>query len=173
VPITPDDKDWTWVLDRPCEQCGFDSGDYSREDVATQIRAGAREWRTQLDRDGVNVRPREDRWSVVEYGCHVRDVFRIFDERVALMQTHENPTFANWDQDETAVNDHSERQDPAVVGPELVAAAEVLAQRLDSMTPDEWPRRGLRSNGSAFTIETISIYMLHDSIHHLWDATGA
>ena len=24
-PIVPDTKDWTWVLDRPCEECGFDA----------------------------------------------------------------------------------------------------------------------------------------------------
>ena len=23
--ITPDDKDWTWVLERPCPECGFDT----------------------------------------------------------------------------------------------------------------------------------------------------
>ncbi len=171
MPITPDDKDWTWVLDRPCEQCGFDSGDYSKEDVGAQVRAGAHEWRSQLERDDVNIRPRDDKWSVLEYGCHVRDVFRVFDERVSLMQTRDNPTFANWDQDETAINGRYDLQDPAVVGPELVAAADVLAARLDSLTPQEWPRRGVRSNGSVFTIETISIYMLHDTIHHLSDVS--
>ena len=24
TPITPDTKDWTWVLERPCPECGFD-----------------------------------------------------------------------------------------------------------------------------------------------------
>src|SRR4051794_791858 len=23
-PVEPDTKDWTWVLDRPCPECGFD-----------------------------------------------------------------------------------------------------------------------------------------------------
>ena len=26
VPIVPDGKDWTWVLERPCPECGFDAG---------------------------------------------------------------------------------------------------------------------------------------------------
>ena len=25
MPIVPDDKDWTWVLERPCPECGFDA----------------------------------------------------------------------------------------------------------------------------------------------------
>ena len=23
--ITPDTKDWTWVLERPCPECGFEA----------------------------------------------------------------------------------------------------------------------------------------------------
>ncbi|WP_458689292.1 hypothetical protein [Nocardia tengchongensis] len=25
MPIVPDAKDWTWVLERTCAECGFDS----------------------------------------------------------------------------------------------------------------------------------------------------
>ena len=38
-----------------------------------------------------------------EYGCHVRDTCRIFRERLDLMLTQDDPVFANWDQDVTAV----------------------------------------------------------------------
>jgi uncharacterized damage-inducible protein DinB len=172
MPITPDTKDWTWVLDRPCEECGFDSGDYSREDVSSNIRANVVEWRNQLNRDDVKVRPRETQWSVLEYACHVRDVYRIFCERITLMRDEDNPTFTNWDQDQTAIDDNYGAQDPAVVSTELSVSAETLAQLLDALQDDEWARRGTRSNGSEFTIESISIYMMHDSLHHLWDVTS-
>jgi hypothetical protein len=169
--ITPDIKDWTWVLERPCDECGFDSGDYSREDIAGVIRTSATEWTGQLKRGDVKVRPNPEKWSVLEYGCHVRDVYRIFDERLRLMLTQDNPVFANWDQDETAVNDRYDLQDPAIVSPELVSSADAIAQRIDAIADDEWARRGTRSNGSEFTVESLSIYMLHDSQHHLWDVT--
>jgi hypothetical protein len=171
VAIPPDTKDWTWVLERPCDECGFDSGDYSREDIGSVIRANASEWTGQLQRDDVNVRPTPDKWSVLEYGCHVRDVYRIFDERLSLMLTKDNPVFANWDQDETAVKDRYDQQDPAQVDPELVSAADVIANRIDGVADDQWARRGTRSNGSEFSVESLSIYMLHDSQHHLWDVT--
>jgi uncharacterized damage-inducible protein DinB len=170
--ITPDNKDWTWVLDRPCDECGFDSGDYSREDVSSNIRASLVEWHNQLTRDDVKVRPNATQWSVLEYTCHVRDVYRIFCERITLMRHGDNPTFANWDQDQTAIDDNYASQDPAVVASELSIAAETLAQLLDAVQHNEWARRGTRSNGSQFTIESISIYMMHDSIHHLWDVTS-
>jgi uncharacterized damage-inducible protein DinB len=170
--ITPDTKDWTWVLDRPCAECGFDSGDYSREDVSSNIRANLAEWQHQLKRDDVKIRPSATQWSVLEYGCHVRDVYRVFLERITLMRTEDDPRFANWDQDQTAIDDDYAAQDPAEVAAELCVAAETLAQLLDAVQGEEWARRGTRSNGSQFTIESISIYMLHDSLHHLWDVTS-
>jgi uncharacterized damage-inducible protein DinB len=170
--ITPDTKDWTWVLDRPCDECGFDSGDYSREDASSNIRANLIEWRHQLNRDDVKVRPSATRWSVLEYGCHVRDVYRVFRERITLMRAEDDPKFANWDQDQTAIDDDYAAQEPVAVADELSVAAETLAQLLDAVRDDEWARRGTRSNGSQFTIESISIYMMHDSIHHLWDVTS-
>jgi uncharacterized damage-inducible protein DinB len=159
-------------LDRPCSECGFDSGDYSREDVSSNIRANVIEWHNLLHRDDVRGRPRATQWSVLEYACHVRDVYRIFSDRITLMRDEDNPLFANWDQDQTAIDDDYAAQDPVAVATELSVAAETLAHLLDAVQDDDWARPGTRSNGSQFTIESISIYMLHDSIHHLWDVTS-
>ena len=32
--IQPDDKDWTWVLDRRCPECGLDVSDYAISHLA-------------------------------------------------------------------------------------------------------------------------------------------
>src|ERR1019366_7009458 len=53
----------------------------------------------------------------------------------------------------------------------LLVAAEEMAAQLNSVTDDQWARPGTRSNGSQFSIETLGLYELHDSIHHLWDVT--
>ena len=124
-----------------------------------------------LQRNDVAGRPRSDKWSGLEYACHVRDVLRVFDGRLLLMLTEQGPLFENWDQDETALADRYDLQDPAVVAAELVAAADVLADRYESVTESQWTRPGTRSNGSQFTVETLAIYGLHDPIHHLWDVT--
>lgn len=173
MPITPDTKDWTWVLDRPCDECGFNSAEYSRDQIGAVIRANAQEWLVQLTRDDVKVRPRDDSWSVLEYACHARDVYRIFLERVRLMLEEDDPVFANWDQNETAVAQRYDLQDPNVVGPEITVAAAILSGRFDVIEEDQWSRTGTRSNGSQFSVETLGIYMLHDSIHHLWDVSAS
>jgi hypothetical protein len=99
----------------------------------------------------------------------VRDVFRLFDKRLVMMLTLDTPTFANWDQDKTAVDDRYDLQDPVVVRREIVFAGDQVADRFDSVADAEWGRKGLRSDGATFTIDTFGRYLLHDPIHHLWD----
>lgn len=167
--IEPDTKDWTWVLSRACPECGFDPSTVHHTDVADQIRDDAADWVHRLATSGVRERPRPGVWSTLEYGCHVRDVHRIFNHRILLMLNENEPQFPNWDQDATAVADDYAAQDPAVVATELFDAANVVAGTYANVPADAWTRRGLRSNGSEFTIETISIYHLHDVVHHAHD----
>ena len=51
----------------------------------------------------------------------------------------------------------------------LVANGEVLADAYAAVTDDQWSRRGLRSDGSSFTVESLGRYMVHDPLHHVWD----
>jgi hypothetical protein len=170
-PIEPDTKDWTWVLDRPCPECGFDPAAVHHTEVADRIRGDAAEWVPRLHHPGVTVRHRPSVWSTLEYGCHIRDVHRIFNDRVRLMLTEDEPQFPNWDQDETARADDYASQEPARVATELFDAAGIVADTYANVPADAWTRRGLRSNGSEFTIATISIYHLHDVVHHANDVS--
>ncbi|HKV17866.1 MAG TPA: DinB family protein [Mycobacterium sp.] len=167
--IEPDTKDWTWVISRRCPECGFDGSAVSHLDVAGRIRADADEWPRRLASSDTTARPQPSVWSALEYGCHIRDVHRIFDERVRLMLTEDNPRFPNWDQDATAVEDDYGSQDPVVVTSELVDAAQTVAATYEAIPPDAWSRRGSRSNGSEFTIASIAVYHLHDIVHHAHD----
>lgn len=165
----PDEKDWTWVLERPCPGCGFDASSVPRGEIGARLLESASSYTTALARPGSTVRPQPQVWSVLEYCCHVRDVHRIFARRVRLMLEETDPHFPNWDQDATALEERYHAQDPAVVGPELVSAAAEVAKVYDAVR--DWSRRGYRSNGSVFTIESIGRYHLHDVVHHLWDIT--
>jgi hypothetical protein len=169
MPIEPDLKDWTWVLERPCAECGFVGSAVDHDALGAMIRENALVWTEVLGRPDVARRRRDDRWSDLEYACHVRDVLRIYDVRLALMRAEDDPLFANWDQDASAVEEDYAGQDPAVVATELVMAANRLADAFESVTPGEWPRPGRRSDGVAFTIDTFGRYFIHDPIHHLWD----
>lgn len=173
--IVPDDKDWTWVLERPCPECGFDAAAVEAPAVAAALRANVSEWLIRLDRpaDELRRRPRPERWSTLEYAAHVRDVFRRYDERLALMRQTDDPLFSNWDQDATAVEQRYNEQDPTVVAADLAESGERLAAAFELVDGDAWERPGRRSDGASFTIDTFSRYLLHDPVHHLWDVDTA
>jgi len=170
--IEPDDKDWTWVLKQACPDCGFDAGTVAGPQVAARLRANAARWPAVFARADVRVRPEPRVWSPLEYGCHVRDVCRVFESRVNLMRSEVDPAFENWDQDATAIADAYGAQDPAVVSGEFSAAAESAAAAFDRVGEGDWQRTGRRSNGSVFSIETLGQYFLHDLTHHLHDVRG-
>lgn len=168
--IEPDTKDWTWVLERPCPQCGFDAAVHAPERIAQQHRTDLPRWRSVLERADVRDRQDETTWSALEYAAHVRDVYALFTERTKLMLAQDDPLFENWDQDRTALEKNYPAEDPATVSRELAAAGEAYVALLDSVM--DWERVGLRSNGSLFTIGTLTQYGLHDVVHHLHDVRG-
>ncbi|MCW2521829.1 MAG: methyltransferase type 12 [Frankiales bacterium] len=157
------------MLERPCPECGFDAAKLSGREVPAIVRDAVVAWAGVLARPDAAVRPEPLLWSALEYGCHTRDVFSIFGARTRLILEQDEPTFANWDQDETALTERYWEQQPSVVAGELAAAGEQIAVQFENVEPDQWHRVGLRSNGSVFTIDTLGRYFAHDVVHHLWD----
>ena len=169
TPIAPDDKDWTWVLERPCPECGVDASAWEVPDLPRLVHDSALAFGEALRSPDVAVRPRPDVWSVLEYACHVRDVHRTMAGRLSLLLAEDDPVFENWDQDATAVAQRYGEQDPTVVDVELVEAAGHVAGLYAGVTPEQYERPGRRSNGSVFTVRTLGRYHLHDVLHHLHD----
>lgn len=160
------------MLQRPCPECGLAASGIEIDQLGPLIRRAVPRWEAALARPGAAVRPRPDRWSVSEYGAHVRDVFRIFGQRLALMLRESDPAFANWDQDATALEDGYASQDPVVISAELAVAARALADAFDAVRADQHGRTGRRSNGSTFTVLTLGQYFWHDVAHHLHDVAA-
>lgn len=172
---TPDTKDWTWTLERPCPECGFDASKVDPTDVAAAMRANAAAFRSALKRgDIVSERPpvppgADPKWSALEYSAHVRDVYALAAERITRMIKKKNPTFADWDQNSAAIEGKYASADPDKVAYDLAINAGKAADLLDKVRGDDWDRTGSRSDGASFTIGRFAVYILHDVSHHLWD----
>ena len=167
--IVADDKDWPWTLERACPDCGFDAEAVGKADIAGLVTAYTAPWSEVLARPDVATRPDPTTWSPLEYACHVRDVCDLFAARVQLMLDEDGARFPNWDQDVTAVESRYAEQSPSVVADEIPVAADRLSDAYAGLSGSEWERRGLRSNGSEFTVLSLGRYVLHDLAHHLWD----
>ena len=160
------------MLRRPCPECGLDTSSFPRAEIPALLVANAAAWQAPLAAPDAARRPRPGKWSALEYGCHVRDVLRLYDYRLTLMLTEDDPLYPNWDQDDTAVADRYDTQYPATVGAELAGAAGQVASRFSAVAGEQWDRPGRRSDGASFTVETFGRYFVHDPVHHLYDVTG-
>lgn len=167
-----DTKDWTWVLERPCPECGLESFTVDGAQIPDLLADVARRWTEVLTRPDVGVRPGPEVWSPLEYACHVRDVCTVMAERARLILREDTPTFPNWDQDAAAEANRYGEQDPVDVARELAGAADGAAGVFGAVTGSDWDRSGLRSNGSSFTVRTLGQYFVHDVVHHLHDVDG-
>jgi hypothetical protein len=170
--IIPDTKDWTWVTERPCTDCGFDPTGVTPGQVGSAVRETIPRWQSVLGRPQVAERSNESIWSGLEYAAHVRDVCKVFEDRLALMLSRNNPNFADWNQDAAAIENDYGRQDPGKVSQELEHAALSVSAAFDAVVVDQWERQGVRSNGSIFTVTSLGAYFLHDVLHHLHDVNG-
>ncbi|MDA8278131.1 MAG: DinB family protein [Actinomycetota bacterium] len=165
--IIPDDKDWTFVITEGCSECSF--APFPAIETSSRIVSAAKYFEGALAQPNVSLRPAPGVWSPLEYSCHVRDVFELFEERLSKMIQFDNPEFDNWDQDQAAIERDYQNQRPEEVLKELQRNAEGIAKSFASVTDDQWQRSGLRSNGSYFTIESFAIYFIHDIEHHIHD----
>ncbi len=157
------------MLERPCPDCGFVAETFDPSDAPASIRANGARWTELLAHPKVAQRPNDSTWSALEYGCHVRDVFRLFNTRLVRMMSEDGPHFANWDQDVTAIEERYSEQDPSTVADEIEVAAEALAVSFSKVTDADQERTGFRSDGAAFTVGSFARYLMHDPLHHVWD----
>ncbi|MFC5929785.1 DinB family protein [Cryobacterium melibiosiphilum] len=170
--IVPDTSDWTWVLERPCADCGLRAGEVPFADLPALIRANAAAWIPVLARVDAAVRPSDHTWSALEYAAHVRDCCRLFDERLRRALDEDDPQLADWDQDATAIAARYDLQDPVTVSRELEAAAASVADSFAAVEVGDRRRSMRRSDGASFTVETLGQYFLHDIVHHRHDVNG-
>lgn len=167
--VEPDTKDWTWVLHRRCDACGFDPHVVDARVLAERIRASAHGWDRLLAAPVSRERPSPSVWSTAEYGAHVADVGRVMAGRLTRILTEDDPLFENWDQDAAAIDGGYADREGAEIARDLAVSVESLAEVYAGVPDEAWDRPGRRSNGSVFTAATLGVYALHDLEHHRVD----
>lgn len=167
-PTPPEDtKDWASVITDGCAQCGFVAPEPA--DIATRIQAARPLWREALRRPDAEERPEPLVWSPTEYACHVRDVCKVFTGRLHAMVAVDGARFGAWNGDAIAIHDRYDAQHARLVADELDWALAAAAARFDTLVREQWGRRGFRSDGRAFTIATLGVYLVHEIEHHAHD----
>ena len=156
-----------------CEGCGFVWDDVPVADVEPRIRAGT-EMLARLLRsapDVANARPTPDRWSMLEYGAHVRDVLLVLRDRFVVGVVADSPEFTPMYREERVDLGMYLGEDPAAVADELEVAAGLLARMLRGLTPEQLERTCEYGYPGPMTrtLRWMAAQAVHEVEHHLGD----
>jgi len=171
--IERESKNWTWVNERPCDECGFDASTIEASATDRVLARAVDDWSELFGRHDVERlrrRPDPATWSPLEYACHVRDVLDLLDLRIDRVVREEHPTFDDWHPDDRAEAGRYDLEiDPVAVLARLVTNAHRVIDRIGGLSVLDWRRRGTRADGLEFTAAFITTYLTHDVVHHLHD----
>jgi hypothetical protein len=119
--------------------------------------------------DAARRRPDPSTWSMIEYVCHVRDVYRVFVDRIGLALAADGPTFAPLGNDERAVRLRYGEADVDATLADLTAAAVGLADLVESLPDSAWARTASRRPGEERNVLWMARQSAHEGRHHLGD----
>ena len=161
-------------MDR-CAECGFVYEDLAVSDVPRVIRSLAAGYEEALGDDpvgnAISVRPSDEVWSALEYGCHVRDVLLVQRERVVLALVEDTPSFARMYRDERVSLTGYENERCEEVVAEIGIAANLLAKVFEGLSPDQLERHCIYNfpEPSKRTVLWLGRHTVHEASHHLGD----
>lgn len=153
--------------------CGFVWDDVDPASVPQRVRTATAAMGDVLRANpaAMSVRPSPDRWSGVEYSCHVRDVCWNLRDRIVLGAVEDVPTPHGLHTDDRIAMGLYARDTPEITAGDLVVAGEVVARTMECLPPHltertliyGWPRVAERS------LHWVAAQLLHECEHHLDD----
>ena len=114
-------------------------------------------------------RPGADAWSVVEYVCHLRDVYAAYTIRLHRARTEDRPALEPMLNDLRARRFRYDERDVGAVLDELAAAAIGFCEEAARVRPGEWDRVVTRLPGEERTARWLARQAMHEGRHHLRD----
>jgi len=158
-----------------CAQCGFSWSALSRAEVATRMSASVEAFVAVIARAGDDVgrRPNEDRWSILEYGGHVRDVLMSIRERIVLAAILDVPTGTPIFRDERVDIGFYAQDTASDVAVELQVVTYLFLKTVVTLPTHCEERRLVYSPKTPLEITILgaTLNALHECEHHLGDAT--
>jgi len=110
--------------------------------------------------------PQAGKWSALEIACHLRDIDRLYAERVSKSAFSERPAFWMMDNARVAEKLRYREADPASVLKEHRRRREDLVSLLRALPHGSWKRTGLHPKRGELTIEALAeVIAGHDQNH--------
>jgi hypothetical protein len=158
-----------------CAECMF-SWDLSAEDACGVIGGLGEGYRARMgrfieapDNSILRQRPSPAVWSALEYAAHVRDVIAFYADRIDRVLNEERPQMTAVDFSSMPERRGYLDDDPLGVLDAITGSATSIANKLRSLTPEQWTRIGIGTDGDQRTTLVLARRLAHDGHHHLLD----
>lgn len=156
-----------------CADCGFIYHLGQSAWVARSIRERVAEVVAILRDHDVDAksRRRPGVWSPLEYGCHLRDMLLVQRERVLAARRTNRPDCAPMGRDERVAHDGYAEQEPEDVARQLADAAQLFANVLARLAPEDWDRKVVYNYPETLerSLRWVAVHTMHEAQHHLLD----
>jgi hypothetical protein len=157
-----------------CALCGFSWSTLTRAELATRMSSAVESFVDVMNGagDDVGTRPAEQRWSILEYGGHLRDVLLSIRERVVLASVLELPVGTPIFRDERVDIGFYSQDTASDVAVELQVVTYLLLKTVATLPEHFEDRKLIYSNKTPLevTISGVLSNALHECEHHLGDA---
>lgn len=111
-------------------------------------------------------KPSSEAWSALEVICHLRDIERLWADRLVKAAFSDHPSFYVVDVDDLAVRNRYNAQDPALAVKEFTRLREDNLCLLRAVPASQWKRAGRHPKYGEISIERIVEIMTgHDQGH--------
>lgn len=156
-----------------CDGCGFVWDGVNLKDAVSGISDTVTDFVGVIEEAGemATVRPAADRWSIVEYAGHLRDVFISLRERTILASIVDEPTGTPIHRDERVNLGFYSLDSLDDAADELGFAAGVLSKTIATL-PEGFENRMLVYSPVTelkVTIGWMAAQAYHEAFHHLMD----
>lgn len=170
--------DWTRIQRDPCPQCGQHPAALSPSSLGELAVESSVAWREfLLEEDDIYLRtiPEPGVFSPIQYAAHVRDILRVYGDRMVLGVEKDSPTVPIFNPAQEVFESYN-RLDAQELAADLEAQAQRLAKIVEDMGPSDWSRIVINDRGQygvyTFTIAGLACNAVHEAHHHLLDAKG-
>src|SRR5688572_4555025 len=122
-----------------------------------------------LDDAALARRTAPEQWSLTELVCHLLRVQHLFEDRITQMIERDEPRFESYAPETDAgfadfIAAHRGRQ--AIDA--FVEERTRFAERVTTLSPEQWQRRGRHPTFATFDVEFLVEYMVHHEAHHIY-----
>lgn len=156
-----------------CDGCGFEWDSVGLKDAVSGISDAVTEFVGVIEESGemATVRPSPDRWSIVEYAGHLRDVFISLRERLITASVVDHPTGTPIFRDERVNLGFYALDSVDDAADELGFAAGLLSKTIATLPAGFEDRTMVYSPAVDFvaTLRWVAAQANHEAFHHLGD----